>query len=50
MGRGMRGPKAQGTSSCDIVYVQDSVLEEFQNFEKLYKSYDEYYEQEKLTE
>ena len=34
MGRGMRGPKAQGTSSCDIVYVQDSVLEEFQNFEK----------------
>jgi len=50
MGRGMRGPKAHGTPSCDIIHVRDSILSQFQNFEKLYKTYDEYYEQEKITE
>ncbi|MCV0411382.1 DEAD/DEAH box helicase [Nitrosarchaeum sp.] len=47
IGRGMRGPNVKdGTEFCDIVYVQDEFLAQFQNFEELYRIYDQYYERE----
>jgi DNA repair protein RadD len=46
MGRGMRGPIVNnGTEFCDIYHVQDKFLERFQNFDKLYESYGDYFEQ-----
>ena len=46
MGRGMRGPIVNnGTEFCDVYHVQDKFLERFQNFDKLYESYGEYFEQ-----
>jgi DNA repair protein RadD len=47
IGRGMRGPNViGGTSQCDIYFVEDKLLAKYQNFDSLYKAYDEYYEQE----
>jgi len=47
IGRGMRGPIVEGgTESCDIYHVKDEFLSRFQNFDELYRTYDEYYERE----
>lgn len=47
IGRGMRGPNVEsGTETCDIYYVEDKFLSRFQNFDELYRTYDEYYERE----
>jgi len=49
IGRGMRGPNVEdGTEFCDIYHVKDEFLARFQNFDQLYRTYDEYYEQEEL--
>lgn len=49
IGRGMRGPNVEGgTDTCDVYFVQDKILGPFQNFEKLYQEYDQYYEKEEF--
>lgn len=49
IGRGMRGPNVQGgTKNCEVYHVQDKFLERFQNFEKLYETYESYYQSEEL--
>ena len=45
IGRGMRGPSVVGgTKFCNVYHVQDKFLERFQNYERLYETYDTYYE------
>lgn len=47
IGRGMRGPKVKdGTEFCDVYHVQDKFLEQFQNYDRLYETYGDYYKQE----
>ena len=47
IGRGIRGPKVkEGTEFCDVYHVQDGYLQKFENFDRLYDSYDDYFEQE----
>ena len=50
IGRGMRGPKVKhGTEFCDVYHLQDKFLEQFQNFDRLYETYGDYYEQEQFN-
>ena len=47
IGRGIRGPKVKGgTEFCDVYHVQDGYLEKFENFDQLYDTYDDYFQQE----
>lgn len=51
IGRGMRGPYVEGgTECCDIYHVKDEFLSRFQNFDELYRTYDEYYEREDFSD
>ena len=51
IGRGMRGPKVKdGTEFCDVYNVQDKFLSQFQNFDRLYETYTDYFTKDELPE
>lgn len=51
IGRGMRGPKVKdGTEFCDVYNVQDEFLSQFQNFDRLYETYTDYFTKDELPE
>ena len=51
IGRGMRGPKVKdGTEFCDVYNVQDKFLSQFQNFDRLYETYTDYFTKDDLPE